>query len=515
MERIVGENAEASGPDFAKGIGVHECPEGTTVAGRVDDVPVLLSCIDGELFAINSTCTHYGGALAKGLIGKGEVRCPLHHACFDLKTGAVLRAPALDNLGRWKVEAEGDRIFVRHKLPAATTAPVQTDVRKIVIVGGGAAGLACAKKLRHLGYEGEIAILSADGDPPYDRPNLSKDYLAGTAPEEWIPLRGDNWYAENKIDLRLNCFVQAVDTVGRAVVLESGERLPFDKLLLATGSEPRRLNEPGFSADNCVTLRTLQDARDLIAHAKPGARAVIIGSSFIGLEAAAALRTRKVEVAVVSPEHMPFQRVFGPELGAFIQKQHEDHGVRFHLGTVTARFEDGAVVLADGGRLPADFVLVGVGVVPRISVAEAAGLDVDHGVLVDECLETSCPGIFAAGDIAAYPDALTGARVRIEHWAVAERQGELAAANMLGGKERFRSAPFFWTDQYGVIIRYVGHATAWDKAAVDGEIGGESFVLRYSQGGRHLASASFNRDHEILEDELQLERAMSTSSRWS
>jgi NADPH-dependent 2,4-dienoyl-CoA reductase/sulfur reductase-like enzyme/nitrite reductase/ring-hydroxylating ferredoxin subunit len=502
----VGEQAQASGPDFAAGIAADDCPEGTTVAGRVGDDGVLLSRIDGELYAIGSTCTHYGGALAKGLIGDGEVRCPLHHACFDLKTGEVLRAPALDPVDRWKVEVEGDRIFVRQKLEAVSRTPTpQTDVRKIVIVGGGAAGLACANELRHLGYDGQITILSADADPPCDRPNLSKDYLAGTAPEEWIPLRPADWYTEHRIDLRLNSPVRMIDTTERAAELEDGERFPFDRLLLATGSEPRRLEEQGFSEENCVTLRTLQDARDLIERAKPGAKAVIIGSSFIGLEAAAALRTRKVEVSVVSPEHMPFERIFGAELGSFIQKLHEDHGVRFHLGTVVARFEDGAVVLASGERLPADFVLVGVGVVPRITLAEAAGFDVDRAVLVNEHLETSCSGIFAAGDIASYPNPNTGERMRIEHWTVAERQGQVAAANMLGLKQRFESAPFFWTEQYGVTVRYVGHAKDWDDAAVDGEIGTAGSVIRYRRGGKHLATASINCDHNNLEDELRLE----------
>jgi NADPH-dependent 2,4-dienoyl-CoA reductase/sulfur reductase-like enzyme len=259
--------------------------------------------------------------------------------------------------------------------------------------------------------------------------------------------------------------------------------------------------------DNVFTLRSLADARAIVAQAKPGAKAVVIGSSFIGLEAAAALRKREVEVTVVAPGSVPFERVLGAELGGFIKKLHEDNGVRFHLGTVAARFDGGAVALANGASVPADFVLVGVGVTPRTALAEAAGLNVGDGVTVDEHLETSCPGIFAAGDIASFPNRLTGGRSRIEHWAVALRQGQVAAANMLGLGRTFDSAPFFWTEHYGVAIRYVGHAPEWDEVRIEGKVSSEGCVLRYYRDGRHVASASINRDKENLEDELRLERA--------
>jgi len=495
------EQAAASGPDFSNGISLADCPDHGTLAGRVGDDAMLLSHIDGEWFAVGGTCTHYGGVLADGAIGKREVRCPLHHACFDLKTGAVLRAPALEPVDRWKVEIEGERLFIREKLPPLEHHEHASDVRRVVIVGGGAAGLACANELRKLGYAGEIVMLSADSDPPCDRPNLSKDYLAGTAPEEWIPLRGQDWYREKSIDLRLNCKVQSIDTSGRAVALESGERIEFDRLLLATGAEPRRLKD--LDGNEVFTLRSLADARAIIEEAKAGSRAVVIGSSFIGLEAAAALRKRDVDVTVVSPEEVPFERVLGTELGGFVKKLHEDHGVRFHLGTVAAGFDSSSVTLANGDEVHADFVLIGVGVTPRSELAEAAGLAVENGVHVDEHLETSCPGIFAAGDIAAYP--AKDGRARIEHWTVAERQGQIAAANILGLNQAFDSAPFFWTEQYGVSIRYVGHAADWDDVRTEGELGTGGSVLRYYRGGKHLATASINCDRANLEDELRLE----------
>jgi NADPH-dependent 2,4-dienoyl-CoA reductase/sulfur reductase-like enzyme/nitrite reductase/ring-hydroxylating ferredoxin subunit len=508
----MGEDAAAAGPDFSQGVKLADIAEGATIGGRVGDEPVLLSRIDGELFAIGGACTHYGGALAEGLASGGTVRCPLHHACFDLKTGEVLRAPALDPLDRWKVEIDGDLAFVREKLASPAPAePRATEVARILIVGGGAAGLACANELRRLGYQGSVTMLSADHDPPCDRPNLSKDYLAGTAPEEWIPLRTDDWYRDNRIDLRLGVEVTAIDPEDCTVQFASGERLPFDRLLLATGAEPNRLSSPGFHGENVFTLRSLADARAIVGAAGSGKRAAVIGSSFIGLEAAASLRKRGVEVEVIAPENIPFERVLGAELGEFFQNLHQASGVRFHLGRVAASYDGRTVTLSDGAKIDADFVLVGIGVRPRIGLAEAAGLSTDNGVLVDQYLETSASGIYAAGDIAAYPEPISGDRARIEHWTVAERQGQVAAANMLGIRTKFDSAPFFWTEQYGVTLRYVGHATPADMVKVDGDITGRNATVRYFEDGRQRAAASLNRDHENLEDELALEKAVASA----
>jgi NADPH-dependent 2,4-dienoyl-CoA reductase/sulfur reductase-like enzyme/nitrite reductase/ring-hydroxylating ferredoxin subunit len=503
----VGEAASASGPDFSQGIRLDELPAEGSLSGRVGDDPVLLSRLDGELFAIGGSCTHYGGSLADGISGGGSVRCPLHHACFDLRTGAVLRAPALDPVDRWLVEVEGDRAFVRRKAEeSGRPAPrVDSEVRKVVIVGGGAAGLACANELRRRGYSGNITMLSADADPPCDRPNLSKDYLAGSAPEEWLWLRGDDWYADNRIDLRLSTEVTRIDPGTHSVTCASGEQLPFDRLLIATGAEPNRLMVPGFDAPNVFMLRTVADARALSEQARPGARAVIIGASFIALEAAAALRQREVSVDIVSVEEVPLEHVFGKELGRAMQGLHESKGVRFHLSAVVAGFDGAAVTLAGGERIEADFVLVGIGVKPRISLAESAGAAVGNGVSVDAHLQTSLPGIYAAGDIASYPNPMTGEPVRIEHWVVAERQGEVAAANMLGSTERFDSAPFFWTEQYGVALRYVGRGSGWDAVTLEGSFEDGSLAARFFVEGAHCATATIGRDHENLEDELRLE----------
>ncbi|HEX5259592.1 MAG TPA: FAD-dependent oxidoreductase, partial [Sphingomicrobium sp.] len=366
----MGEAASATGPDFSEGIGLSQVPAGSTVAGRVGDDAVLLSNIDGQLYAVSGTCTHYGAALADGVIGRTSVRCPLHHACFDLRTGARLRAPALDPLDRWLVEVERDRAFVRRKLEEQPeTPPLQSDVQRMVIIGGGAAGLACAQELRRLGFAGELTILSADADPPCDRPNLSKDYLGGDMPEEWLWLRSEDWYRENNVDLRLSAEVSSIDASARTVRCVSGEVLPFDRLLIATGAEPNRLTVPGFDRSNVFTLRTVADARAIAEQAKPGARAVIIGASFIALEAAAALRHRGVEVHIVSVEEVPLDRVFGTEVGQQLQALHERNGVRFHLSSVVTGFDGEAVRLADGKTVEGDFVLVGIGVRPRTAIA--------------------------------------------------------------------------------------------------------------------------------------------------
>ena len=502
------EAATPSGPDFALGIPRAEIPREGMLAGRVGDEPVLLSTIDGRLHAVSGACTHYGALLANGLADGRTVRCPWHHACFDLATGEALRAPAFAPLDRWEVEEAGALVFVRRKAEARPHERVETspDVRNVLIVGGGAAGFACAERLRALGFDGALTLLSADADPPVDRPNLSKDFLAGNAPPEWIPLRDEAWYRDQAIDLRLGTEATAIDTEGRTVTTGSGETFGYDRLLLATGSEPIRLSETSFDPAKVRVLRTLADARALVALARPGARVAILGSSFIGLEAAAALRAQEVEVAIVSPDTVPFEQSLGREVGAFFQALHERHGVAFHLGRIGVGYDGARLRLDDGHDVDADFVLAGIGVRPRAALAAAAGLDVVRGVQVDAFLETSLPGLYAAGDIATYPDALTGKPARIEHWVVAERQGQTVAANMLGLRRRFDSVPFFWTEQYGIALRYVGHAAPPFEVTIEGSIDDGAFIARYHDNGALRASAAVGMDQASLADELELER---------
>ena len=502
------EAAAASGPDFALGVPRSDIPSEGMLAGRVGEEPVLLSRLDGRLHAVSGACTHYGALLAKGLAEGRTVRCPWHHACFDLATGAALRAPAFAPLDRWQVEEAGALVFVRGKAEPLKPERAETppDVRNILIVGGGAAGFACAERLRALGYDGGLTLLSADQDPPVDRPNLSKDFLAGNAPPEWIPLRDEAWYRDQVIDLRLGAEATAIDPAARTATTRSGECFAFDRLLIATGSAPIRLAESSFDPAKVRVLRSLADARALLGLARPGARVAILGSSFIGLEAAAALRAQGLHVAIVSPDQVPFEHSLGREVGRFFQALHERQGVAFHLGRIGVGYDGRHLRLDDGHDVAADFVLAGIGVRPRADLAAAAGLDVVRGVQVDAFLETSLHGIYAAGDIATYPDPLTGKPTRIEHWVVAERQGQAVAANMLGLRRRFDAVPFFWTEQYGTALRYVGHAPTPYELKILGSIEDGTFIARYHEDGVLRASAAVGMDRASLEDELALER---------
>jgi NADPH-dependent 2,4-dienoyl-CoA reductase/sulfur reductase-like enzyme/nitrite reductase/ring-hydroxylating ferredoxin subunit len=502
------EQAPPSGPDLTKGVGLGDFKD-DKLLGHVGDEEVLLVRSGGDIFAVGAHCSHYHGPLAEGLVTGGSVRCPWHHACFDLRTGEAERAPALSPIDCWVVEQRDGRIFVTQKReqakPRAMAAKADTPNR-IVIVGGGAAGFAAAEMLRRRGYGGSIVMVSNDAAPPVDRPNLSKDYLAGSAPEDWLPLRPDDFYSASKIDLQLNTEVSAIDTNLRQVLCGAWTNLAYDRLLLATGAEPVRLPVPSINLPNVHTLRSLADCRAIIAYTTGAKRALIIGASFIGLEAAAALRARNIEVHVVAPETRPMERVLGPQLGDFIRALHEEHGVVFHLGETVTAFDGRRATLKGGGTLETDVVVVGVGVRPRLALAEKAGLAMDRGVAVDAYLRTSAPDIYAAGDIARWPDPHSGAAIRVEHWVVAERQGQTAARNMLGALERFDAVPFFWSQHYDVPINYVGHAEQWDEIAIDGSVAGRDCVLRYKSKGRVLAVASIYRDLDSLKAELAMEQ---------
>lgn len=499
-----------AGPDLGQGVPFDTVPDGGMVVGHAGGEAVLLARKGEQVFAIGATCTHYSGPLAEGLIVGDTVRCPWHHACFSLRTGEALRAPALSPVPCFRVERRGGMVFVHEKLarpaphPLAASSPPQS----VVIIGGGAAGLAAAVELRKLGYSGALTMVSADDSAPYDRPNLSKGYLAGSAEEDWLPLRSANFYKKQGVDLKLGVYAAALFPEARRVGFANGSDLAYDALLLATGAEPVRLNLPGSGGAHVHYLRTLSDCRAIIAQAQAGQRAVVIGASFIGLEAAAALRARNVDVDVVAPETLPMERILGADVGTLIRQVHESHGVTFHLGTTAASISVQSVTLQNGETLKADFVLIGVGVRPLTALAEQARLAMDRGILVNEYLETSAPGIYAAGDIARWPDRLTGEAIRIEHFVVAERQGQTAARNILGARERFDAVPFFWTEQYDFVLGYVGHAARWDKAEIEGNLEGRDCTVSYSLAGKKLAVATIGRDKASLEAEAAFERVM-------
>ncbi|HVR27895.1 MAG TPA: FAD-dependent oxidoreductase [Thermoanaerobaculia bacterium] len=492
-----------SGPDLAAGIPLADLPDGEPVLGHAHGQAVIVVRRGETVFATGAQCTHYGGPLALGLVVGDTIRCPWHHACFSLRTGEAIGAPALNPITSFQVLRDAGRVRVGSERTAPAPRRPASPPGSIVILGSGAAGAAATETLRHEGYTGPIKLVGEE--PPVDRPNLSKDYLAGNAPEEWIPLRDEAFYRTIDVELVTGDAARALDLGAKTVTLESGRRLEYDRLLYATGAEPVRLPLPGADRPEVYVLRTYADSRAIIAAAEKGRRAVVVGASFIGLEVAASLRARGVEVDVVAPEAVPLARVVGDEVGGFVRGLHEAQGVRFHLGRKPASIEAGAVAVDDGSSLPCDFVVMGVGVRPRVALAEAAGLPIDRGVVVDEQLRAA-PGVFAAGDVARYPDPRSGQAVRVEHWVVAERMGQAAARNMLGAERPYRDVPFFWSAHYDTTLAYVGHAESWDRIEIRGSLEQRDALVAYRAGGRVAAVVTLGRDRAGLEAEAAMER---------
>lgn len=498
-------SGELEGPDFEKGCETEMVRDGGMLLGHAFGEAILVARRGEELFAIGATCTHYGGPLAKGLMVDCTVHCPWHHARFDLRTGEAIAAPALNDVASYEIEKRGEHFFVTGKADKKPSRKPKSSPTSVIIVGAGAAGGAAAEMLRREGYDRPVTLIGADQFLPYDRPNLSKDYLAGNAPEEWIPLRSPEFYREQRIDTLTNTKVTSIDPKSKQVTLSNGRSLGYGALLLATGAEPVHLKIPGNDLPHVCYLRTLDDSRRIIEKAKKAKRAVVIGASFIGLEVAWSLRERKVDVAVVGKEPLPLEKVLGRDLGNLIRETHEANGVKFHLGRTAAAIHERHVQLDDGTTLDCDLVVIGIGVRPITDLAEQAGISTQNGVLVNEFLETDVPGIFAAGDIACWPDPRAG-RIRVEHWVVAQRQGQTAARNMLGAREPLVLPPFFWSNHFDLHIRYVGHGNGDDRPSVSGDLKGKDASVIFRSGDKLAAVASVGRDLENLKAEVALER---------
>lgn len=494
-----------TGPDLrADGIPTEEAKASVLNVGHFDGKPLVVVATGEGFYALGGSCTHYGGPLADGLCVDGEIRCPWHHAAFDITTGEAVGAPALNPIATFETTERDGRIYVTGPKEAASpnrTPPSEPD--SVVIVGSGAAGAAAAEKLRAHGYERSITLVGEE--PPIDRPNVSKDYLAGTAPEEWMPLRSAEYYSDAEIDLITGRRVGSIDRETRTVRMDDGAELSYDALLLATGAEPRRLPVPGTDLPHVHYLRTLEDSKAIIAALDTDTRSVVVGAGFIGLEVAAALRHRDVDVTVVAPEEIPLAHLIGDTLGRFVADLHRERGVDLRLGVSVSGIGDDHVELNDGTLLPADLVVVGIGVIPRTGLAEAAGLTVDNGIVVDDRLRTSDANIWAAGDIARYPGP-DGRPVRIEHWVLAERQGQTAARNILGHDVPFSESPFFWSQHYDVPINVTGHLDDWDQEVVVGDPEQRDVLVGYRKAGRITAVASIYRDR----DNLRAEQALAT-----
>jgi NADPH-dependent 2,4-dienoyl-CoA reductase/sulfur reductase-like enzyme/nitrite reductase/ring-hydroxylating ferredoxin subunit len=491
--------------DLTQWIEVERVPDGGIVAGIVGDYRVFVWRTGRRLKAYSADCPHLGGPLNEGIVVGDSVRCPWHHACFNLATGEATAAPAFDALLEYPVVLEDTHFTVK---PAPGTAPAPVANRRastdtMVIVGGGAAGFAAADAIRKLGWTGSVTIYSEEGEQPYDRTLLTKDYLEGSFGDERLPI-AQHSLGDLGVDFDVET-VQHIDRESKRLRLRNGDERPFTKLLLATGAAPRRLDVPGGDLPHVMVLRSLQDCRRILANVITGARVAVVGGSFIAMEAAASLKGRGLSVDVISPEGHPLEKVFGRELSDLVLDAHSQKGVRLHLGSKVARIESKQIVLQGGERIEAEIVVLGIGVEPRLQLAEAAGLRLDRGVLVNSRLQTSDSNIFAAGDIARWPDPHTGEAIRVEHWVVAERQGQVAAANMLGRDQTFSMVPFFWTKHFDLSIRYVGHAEKWDETLIEGDLARRDCLVRFRSGGRDLAVATVGRDEQSLASEAAME----------
>jgi apoptosis-inducing factor 3 len=482
-----------------------------------DGNEILLCKIDDSFFATAAHCTHYGAPLADGILSGDRIVCPWHHACFNAKTGNLEEPPARDSLTNYEVKIDGENVIVKvpgklegSKIPAMIKYN-QENKNTFVVLGGGAAGNAAVQSLRENGYDGKLVMISQENRVPYDRPNLSKDYLQGTMDGEWMPLRSEDFYKDHNIELKLNHKVTNVDADRKSISFENGESLSYDKLLVATGGVSRKLNLPGSDLKNIFYLRSYDDCDKIIEAAQNSSKGVIIGASFIGMESAFSLSERKIKITVIGIESVPFENVFGKEIGNLFKKHHEEHGVEFRLQAKIKKFEgDGkvnAVVLENDEKIEADFVVVGIGVSPATGFLKGINLQQDGSIKVDERFYAD-KDIFVAGDVALFPDPVSGEHIRIEHWRTAEQQGRIAGANMTGKKIPFASAPFFWTVQAGLTLNYVGHAKSWDDIIIKGDVTKEDFTAYYIKDKNLVAAAGVNRDKEldIIEELFRLKK---------
>lgn len=496
-----------STPDLEEGISVSELPDGGRIVGHVGEESVLLIRKGDQYLAVDAFCTHYHAPLVDGLVVGDTIRCPWHHACFELRTGSAAGAPAMRPLRVFRTVRAGERIRVLpDPEPPHKPRPTGSGTEQIVIIGAGAAGSFAAAELRRVGFDGRVVLITRESRPPYDKPNLSKDYLAGRAPDDWIPLRGDTDYAQDGVDLRLRTTVDRIFPARREVRLGSGERIPFDRLILATGARPRHLDIPVAPDAHLYYLRTWPDAESLRAVAGVTREVVVIGASFIGLETAASLRERGLSVTVVAPEERPLERVLGRDVAEFILGTHESKGVKFRLGRKPVEIRHDSVVLDDGSSERCEIVVAGVGVVPETYLAERAGLAVDGGIVANAFLQTSSPNVFTAGDATRFPYARSGRSIRVEHWAAAARQGQVAARNAIGRREPFAAVPFFWSQHYDLVFAYVGHAESAADAQLFGSLSEGNAAVLYRDQGRVAAVATLFRDDVSLAVEAAMER---------
>jgi len=490
-----------SEPEWRKVCRLEDLKDGAALLVKAGEEDVFLARRGSAVHAIANKCTHYECPLNEGVLVGDVVTCKCHDAKFDIRTGKVLSPPALNDLAVYPVRVDAGDVLLGPIQKARFPKPEGEDQRTFVIVGGGAAGNAAAETLRREGFAGRVIMVTAETDLPYDRPNLSKEFMSGDAKPEWMPLRSAKFYENQKIEVLTGTRVTSVDPRRKSISLSTGRDLPYDKALLATGGTPRKLAVPGADGEACFQLRSFADGRLIVEAAANAKRAVVIGAGFIGMELASSMRKRGLSVTVVTPEAVPFAKIVGEAVAAVLRRRHESDGVTFVTGAAVTQIRGRAgakvVILSGGKRLDADFVVSGIGVLPSIEYLQGSDIVEDGAVKVNAQLRTRYADLFAAGDIALVPDPVTGAGARIEHWVVAERQGQHAARSMLGSDAPFTEVPFFWTRQTGVSLKYVGYAREWDQTAVRGDPEKGKFLAGYYKGGKLLAAAAMGMANEI------------------
>ena len=465
---------------------------------------VLLARFENKYWAIAPECPHAGASLAEGVIKEGRVVCPWHNACFSLRTGELLEPPALEGVACYPTSVEAGTVYVELSEQKTVGPELSEEVagdRTFVILGGGAAGCAAAQMLRQMKFSGRIILISESEQPPYDRTKLSKAYLQQDEAGDVDLLKPISFYKRYNIMLKTATKATKLSAKTQTITCDDGETIQYDALLLATGGKVKKIPMDGSDLEGVFTLRRAQDARAILNASKLAKKVVVVGSGFIGMEVASSLNQQGLEVTVVTPDSVPFKKVLGERVGRLMMQIHESHGVSFRLESkVTAFRGDGsvsAVELESGEVLPADMVVVGIGVQPATEFIEGIELDEDdQSVPVNQYLQAA-PNVYAAGDIAQFPHFMTGKPVRIEHWRLAMQHGRTAAQNMTGENVAFKSVPFFWTGQYDVKLRYIGHAEQWDEVVIQGSLEDKSFLAFYIKENQTLAVSGIGRDREI------------------
>ena len=494
---------------------IDELQDGEMKAFSFGENKVLLSKIAGKFYAVGGLCPHYGASLDEGILHDGTIVCPWHHAFYDAKTGDLKEPPSLDSLPSYEVIIQGQNVVVKlpevipdRRVHVMTKHDPKADKRIFAIVGAGAAGNAAAQTLREDGFRGRIVMITREDSVPYDRPMLSKEYMEGAAEEESVPLRSRTFYEDHDIELMLQSKVTRVDIPNKLITFENGESLAYNAILLATGGVPKRLAIPGAELKNIFTLRSFEDSKKIVRAAQNASHVGIIGAGFIGMETAHSLTKRNLSVTVITPKEAPFQNVLGKEIGKVFQELHEKAGVRFKMGAKVIRFEGNesvqSVVLADGERIEADLVIVGVGVRPATDLLHGIDLLPDGSLAVDQFF-CAAEDVYAAGDIATFPLPHTGEKVRIEHWRTALQHGRVAGHNMAGKKAAYTSVPFFWTNQVDLYFRYVGYAKSWDDIIIQGDLASQNFIAYYVKNNKVYAAAGNNMEKEMAAIEVLMQ----------